>query len=84
MSYRDLSSQVFAYFCNLVLGKIAIRAERDRDLGLEQALRTQTMLHQIAGPSSHRYEPDELASTQSLMQSTHTYIEAAKRQSAAY
>jgi hypothetical protein len=43
----------------------------------------QAMLHQIAGPSSHRFEPDELASTLALMQCTRDYIDAAKRQAAA-
>jgi hypothetical protein len=83
MSYRDLLSRAFTYLVDLAAGRTAIRAERAQDLGLEQALRMQAMLHQIAGPSSHRFEPDELASTLALMQSTRNYIEAAKRQPAA-
>jgi hypothetical protein len=42
----------------------------------------QAMLHQIAAPSSHRFEPEKLAGTLALMESTRDYIEAAKRQAA--
>jgi hypothetical protein len=60
--------------------RIILRRETDQDprRGLQQAVQAQATLEQIERQISHRYEPEELASTRARLEAVRDYFHLSK------